>query len=118
MACGGNAIPTSAARPAGSLALIASFGVMIMADTELTVDDLLICLTEECAEVIHAATKCLRFGFHRVHLPYGVNDEVLAQEVGDLLAIIEALPLDTGIINAYKKLKIAKMQQAKQDFGR
>jgi len=89
-----------------------------MPDTELTVDDLLICLTEECAEVIHAATKCLRFGFHRVHLPYGVNDEVLAQEVGDLLAIIEALPLDTGIINAYKKLKIAKMQQAKQDFGR
>src|SRR5258706_861329 len=89
-----------------------------MPDTELTVDDLLIGLTEECAEVIHAATKCLRFGFHRVHLPYGVNDEVLAQEVGDLLAIIEALPLDTGIINAYKKLKIAKMQQAKQDFGR
>ena len=91
---------------------------MIMADTELTVDDLLICLTEECAEVIQATTKCLRFGYSRLYPGYGVNHEVLAKEVGDLLAIIEALPLDTGIINAYKKLKIAKMQQAKQDFGR
>jgi NTP pyrophosphatase (non-canonical NTP hydrolase) len=91
---------------------------MAMPDTELTDDELLIGLTEECAEVIQAATKCLRFGWHRLYPTYGVNHEVLAQEIGDLLAIIEALPLDTGIIGAYKKLKIAKMQQAKQDFGR
>lgn len=35
--------------------------------TELTRDDLLVLLVEECGEVIQAATKCLRFGYDVDH---------------------------------------------------
>lgn len=75
-------------------------------------DDLIIILIEECGEVIQAATKCLRFGFDRVEPLYGRNSDVLAQEVGDLLAMIDALPLDRGIVEAYRKLKLAKAERA------
>jgi NTP pyrophosphatase (non-canonical NTP hydrolase) len=84
---------------------------------QLTKDELLVILIEECGEVIQAATKCLRFGFDRSLPDYGVNSEVLAQEVGDVLGIVYALELDLSIITYYKQQKLAKAEYAKIAFG-
>lgn len=86
---------------------------------DLTLDDRLILLIEECGEVIQAATKCLRFGFNSSHVPaYGINHEVLARECGDLLAVIEALPLTSTIMQASRHTKMDRARIAKQDYGR
>jgi len=44
----------------------------------------LVKLIEECAEVQHAATKCIRFGCNTTWEGYGNNKDVLLQEVTDL----------------------------------
>ncbi len=71
-------------------------------------DDILIIAVEECGEVIQAITKCLRFGYDRNEPGYGVNCEVLAAEIGDLIGCIDALPLDWNIIAVKRREKIAK----------
>src|SRR4051812_32800192 len=86
--------------------------------SDLTQDDLLILLVEECGEVIQAATKCLRFGFDVDHgVDYGNNRLVLSREVGDLLGIIDALPLDAINVEATRRRKIAKAEAAKAKYG-
>jgi hypothetical protein len=53
---------------------------------------LLICLSEECAEVSQRASKALRFGLQEVQSGQEqTNAERIAQEFQDLLAIIEML---------------------------
>ena len=85
---------------------------------DLTRKDFLILLVEECGEVIQAATKCLRFGFDVDHgVDYGNNRMVLSREVGDLLAIVDALPLDRVNIEVTRSLKIAKAEAAKSRYG-
>jgi hypothetical protein len=42
---------------------------------------------------------------------------VLAQEIGDLLGIVDALPLNTAIIGALREQKIAKAEVAKTLYG-
>jgi hypothetical protein len=85
----------------------------------LTRDDLLILLIEECGEVIQAATKCLRFGFDVDHsVDYGNNRMILSREVGDVLAIIDALPLDEVNVEVTRRMKIAKAEAAKAKYGR
>jgi len=49
-------------------------------------------LQEECAEVIQAVSKCRRFGFDECYPTSGKsNRESLAEEVGDLLCMIDLL---------------------------
>ena len=84
----------------------------------LTRDDLLVLLVEECGEVIQAATKCLRFGWPRDMPGYGTNNVVLASEVGDLLAVVEALRLDQRALTLARDGKIEKAEMAKAKFGR
>lgn len=50
--------------------------------------ELLVVLMEECAEVIQAASKLIRFG-KEVYEGYGDNCQVLAMEIGDLLELID-----------------------------
>lgn len=83
-------------------------------------DYLLLCLIEECGEVIQAATKCLRFGYDRDWPGYGINHEVLEKEAGELDAIVTALKLprcrNTYMSNARLKIgKIEKWQQYAKD---
>lgn len=53
------------------------------------------CLIEECLEVGHIASKCLRFGHEDCHPETGeVNVQKLGDEVVDLLAILELLGED------------------------
>lgn len=87
------------------------------ARVELTTDEKLVVLMEECAEVIQAASKCLRFGFDRVQKDYGANDLILAAEVGDLLGMIDSLSLDKAQIAHFRKNKLAKAETAKALYG-
>jgi len=84
---------------------------------DLTRDECLVLLVEECSEVIQAATKCLRFGWDREFPDYGVNHQVLAREAGDLLGVIDALELRQDIIDAFRKVKMLKAERAKAMFG-
>ena len=64
-------------------------------------------LQEECAEVTQAISKCLRFGIdnYKPGKPK-TNREHLAEEIGDLIAMIE-LCYDTGIVD-YLQVKEAQ----------
>jgi NTP pyrophosphatase (non-canonical NTP hydrolase) len=84
---------------------------------DLTREETLVLLAEECGEVIQAATKCLRFGWDRNQPDYGVNHEVLAKEVGDLLGVIDALGLNWEIIGGFRRMKMPKAERAKAQFG-
>ena len=79
-----------------------------MTDT-VTKGYLLACLMEEAGEVTQAAGKCLRFGLERHQPGYGVNDHVLAAEVGDLLGIADALGLSSERIEQHRKAKLGKI---------
>lgn len=86
--------------------------------TTLTRDELLVLLIEECGEVIQAATKCLRFGYDVDHgVDYGNNKVVLSREIGDLMGVAAALPLDEVNVIAMKASKIRRAEAAKAKFG-
>jgi len=57
------------------------------------IEYLLICLGEECAEIIQIADKALRFGLDDWHpdVPDVTNQEHLANELADLAAVVELL---------------------------
>ncbi len=84
----------------------------------MTREQTLVLLIEECGEVIQAATKCLRFGWDRDQLSYGVNHEVLAAEIGDLLGVIEALNLRQDIILKARKTKMVKAEYMHELYGK
>jgi NTP pyrophosphatase (non-canonical NTP hydrolase) len=51
---------------------------------------LLICLMEECGEVVQAASKCLRFTEEHKHINYNKhNKERLIDELHQLIALID-----------------------------
>ena len=86
--------------------------------SELTRDELLVLLIEECAEVIQAATKCLRFGYDVDHdIGYGRNSDKLSKECGDLQAVMDAIPLNYALKEQSQFDKIAKAGRAKAKFG-
>ena len=72
-------------------------------------------LSEECAEVIVEISKCHRFGFEGVKPgKERTNRDCLAQELGDVLAMVDIL-LDHSIItqeqlDQAKKNKIEKLK--------
>lgn len=76
---------------------------------------LLTVLMEEAAEVIQAAAKCQRFGYDWNEPGYGINSEYLAKEVGDLLAVINALKLPNHIIAESQKTKIKRVLHAQKE---
>lgn len=73
-------------------------------------DEITNIVSEECAEVIQAISKCRRFGMSGVG-PGSLknNREHLEDELGDLLAIIEIL-VERGIVSQYH-LDIAKLKK-------
>lgn len=85
--------------------------------SKLTRDELLVLLIEECAEVIQAATKCLRFGWDRNYPGYGVNHEKLADEIGELGAVTNALNLNRYRVVKAAGEKMARAEKAKAELG-
>ncbi len=79
---------------------------------------LLTCLAEECSEVVQAVTKALRFGLDDKYAERPVNSESLANEVVDVLALVEMLvdrdllPFGSGEFDFQAALnaKIAKVK--------
>jgi len=64
-------------------------------------------LSEECAEVIQAVSKCHRFGLHNAKPGKPLtNAEHLEGEIGDLLAMIDLL-ISKGVIEE-ENLELAK----------
>lgn len=67
-------------------------------------------LIEECAEVIQAASKIMRFGLKGSYCDGRKNLDVLTTEVGDLIACINNLQLDErdlqqAVLNKQRKLR-------------
>lgn len=55
-------------------------------------EHLLVCLTEECAEVQHAVAKALRFGLDDGYPgAASTNAQDIAREFADVLAVVEML---------------------------
>lgn len=74
----------------------------------------LILLQEECNEVMQVGFKIRRFGFDNWHPkhPNKTNIDLLTQEVGDVLALIDILKA-TGILDE-KELNHAKRRKFKK----
>lgn len=73
-------------------------------------------LQEECAEVIVEVSKCRRFGLDSVHYKTGIEHKImLAQEVGDVLALIDILT-DQGVLDRehLRQATEAKKEKLKQ----
>ena len=84
-------------------------------------EHLLVCLSEECAEIIQIVDKALRFGLDDSHPKEpGSNYERIKREINDLHGVIELLseqgihfPMDRQLIDE-KKEKVKKyMEYAK-----
>lgn len=78
------------------------------------IQEALVILQEECAEVIQAASKCIRFGLDDSHggTP---NSKRLENEIGDLLALVDVLhSLDLISYNNIDKQVVVKKQKLKQ----
>ena len=73
-------------------------------------------LSEECAEVIQAVSKCNRFGLHNTKPGKSLtNAQHMEVEIGDLLAMVDLLKsysiiTEEGLISA-KQAKIEKLKQ-------
>jgi NTP pyrophosphatase (non-canonical NTP hydrolase) len=70
-------------------------------------------LQEECAEVTQAVSKCFRFGFENAkHNTGQTNGEHLAEEIGDLLCMIQIMQ-DSGVVDpiAVEQAKQAKYKK-------
>ena len=74
-------------------------------------EECLITLGEECAEVIQAISKILRFGFTSWHPndPTTNNLEHLQIEIGDLVCMIDLLK-EEGVINDHA-IQNARLQK-------
>lgn len=68
-------------------------------------------LAEECAEVIQAKSKIVRFGWDSSYLDGTSNKTALEREIGDLLAMVDILCENETI----SRLCIAEYKQAKRE---
>lgn len=80
----------------------------------LSNDEVLTLLCEEAAEVIQAATKCIRFGYMNGTENYGINRDQLAKEIGDFLGCVDALSLSHEGLEALKASRNTKIYRAEQ----
>ena len=79
------------------------------------INEILLIMQEECAEVTQAISKCFRFGLdnHKPGKPK-TNREHLEEELGDLVAMITLLEMN-GVISQHniEKAKLAKFEKLK-----
>jgi NTP pyrophosphatase (non-canonical NTP hydrolase) len=82
---------------------------------DTNVNEILLIMQEECAEVTQAISKCFRFGLenHKPGKPK-TNKEHLEEELGDLVAMITLLEMH-GVVSQYniEKAKLAKFEKLK-----
>jgi len=82
---------------------------------DTNVNEILLIMQEECAEVTQAISKCFRFGLdnHKPGKPK-TNREHLEEELGDLVAMITLLEMH-GVVSQHsiEKAKLAKFEKLK-----
>ena len=76
--------------------------------------EILVITQEECAEVIQEISKCFRFGIDNNHKSGIPHRQVLEQEIGDLLCMLDlclkhGIVTEVGILEAKTK-KVGKLQ--------
>ena len=73
-------------------------------------------LSEECAEVIQAVSKCNRFGLDNMKPGKPLtNAQHLEGEIGDLLAMVDLLKLKGVVTDAgLETAKLAKIEKLKK----
>lgn len=77
-------------------------------------------LVEECAEVIHIKSKIFRFGIDNYYPKENgkLNGERLAQEIGDLLVMVDIL-VENGLFTKddLEQAKIRKLKKLEKDYN-
>jgi NTP pyrophosphatase (non-canonical NTP hydrolase) len=76
--------------------------------------EILVITQEECAEVIQEISKCFRFGIDNQHKSGVPHRQVLEQEIGDLLCMLDlciehGIVTEAGILEAKVK-KVEKLR--------
>jgi NTP pyrophosphatase (non-canonical NTP hydrolase) len=82
---------------------------------DTNVNEILLIMQEECAEVTQAISKCFRFGLDNIKPGKPkTNREHLEEELGDLVAMITLLEMN-GVISQLniEKAKLAKFEKLK-----
>lgn len=79
-------------------------------------NELLIILQEECAEVSQVVSKIHRYGLYSYNpITHESNDKLLHKEIGDLLCMIdlciEQNILDIEVVETQKKLKRLRLKE-------
>ena len=82
--------------------------------------EILVIAQEECAEVIQEISKCFRFGLDNNHKSGVPHRQVLEQEIGDLLCMLDLcvkhnIVTESGILDAKVK-KIEKLREFSKIF--
>lgn len=85
-------------------------------------EEILIILSEECAEVSQAAIKCVRFGMASTHPESPESNQLkLERELGDLLAMFKLLVEEHGMNEANvmeaaeaKLIKVEKFMKSRK----
>jgi len=80
------------------------------------VNEILLIMQEECAEVTQAISKCFRFGLDNIKPGKPkTNREHLEEELGDLVAMITLLEMN-GAVSQFniEKAKLAKFEKLKE----
>lgn len=76
--------------------------------------EILVITQEECAEVIQEISKCFRFGIDNQHKSGKSHREMLGEEVGDLLCMIDLIMshnlVDIDAVNSAKENKKKKLE--------
>ena len=76
--------------------------------------EILVIAQEECAEVIQEISKCFRFGIENTHKSGSLHKDVLAEELGDLLCMIDLILehdlVDTNRVESAKQNKKKKLE--------
>jgi NTP pyrophosphatase (non-canonical NTP hydrolase) len=74
--------------------------------------EILVITQEECAEVIQEISKCFRFGIDNNHKSGLPHRQVLEQEIGDLLCMLD-LCIEHGIVSEMGVLeaKVKKVEK-------
>jgi hypothetical protein len=86
-------------------------------------DELLLILSEECAEIIQTTSKCRRFGMDSTHNEES-NRERLEHELGDFMAMFKLLMEETNLSEAHimecaeaKLIKVEKFMTNKKGLS-
>lgn len=74
--------------------------------------EILVITQEECAEVIQEISKCFRFGIDKLHKSGLSHRQVLTQEVGDLICMLQ-LMMEHNIVDSQEVevARLAKLQK-------